>query len=94
MHPSCQTTRETELAHVARELARICDRLEEEAAVARSLSALTNWQSRAATEYRTRADAWAQAVTALGPLAESARWSVARARARAAAAAAFANGCA
>lgn len=89
----CQSEAELRLAVVARELARVSDRLADAAAAARSLSAATDWQARAAVVFHERADAWAREVSGLVCLAETARESAARARDRAALRAAWQTGC-
>lgn len=73
-----------QLAIVARELARLTERLEDAAALARRLAGGTDWQAKAATAFHERADAWAGAVSGLQALAEGARQDAARARDRAA----------
>lgn len=89
----CQSDAELRLAHAARELARISDRLHDAAATARSLSAQTDWKARAATEFHQRSERWAEDIARLATLAETARWSASRARDRAAAVAAAQAGC-
>jgi hypothetical protein len=73
-----------QLAIVARELARVIDRLEDAAALARRLSGETDWRAKAATAFHDRADAWAGSVSGLQCLAETARYEAARAQDRAA----------
>jgi hypothetical protein len=83
---------EAQLAHAARELGRICDRLHETTSTARSLSSQTDWQARAATEFHEMAQRWAEQVARLASYAEDARAAAARARDRAAAETAFQTG--
>jgi nitrate reductase assembly molybdenum cofactor insertion protein NarJ len=73
-----------QLAIVVRDLARVIDRLTDAATAARGLSAATDWQSKAATAFHEKAEAWAVAVSALSSLAEDARADAAHARDRAA----------
>lgn len=73
-----------DLAIVARELDRIIERLTDAAAVARGLSAATDWQAKAAVLFHETAARWAGEVSGLGCLAETARLDAARARDRAA----------
>lgn len=70
----------SQLHIVARELAAVSERLVDVAALARALSAATDWQSSAATVFHARAEDWAGDVSSLVCLAETARLSAARAR--------------
>lgn len=69
---------------VARELARLIERITDAAAVARGLADATDWQAEAARAFHERAAAWAGAVSGLTCAAESVRLDVVRARDRAA----------
>lgn len=82
--PTADAAASHQLAIVTRELARLIDRLEDAAALARRLSGETDWQAKAATVFHERADAWAGAVSGLLGMAEAARHDAARARDRAA----------
>lgn len=68
---------------VARELAALGDRIHEQVAVARSLTAVTDWQSKAATAFHERSSEWAVDVARLAPLVEAARTAALDARERA-----------
>ena len=70
----------SQLDIVASELAAVSDRLVDAAALARALSAATDWQSSAATVFHARAEEWAGDVSGLVCLAETARLSALRAR--------------
>ncbi|MFE5408305.1 hypothetical protein [Microbacterium sp. NPDC056569] len=78
-----------QLAQVARELARLIDRITDAALVARGLADAVHWQAKAATAFHERATLWAGDVSGLACLAESARHDVARAQDRAAFAESF-----
>lgn len=80
-----------QLAEVARELARLIDRIADAALVARGLADAVDWQAKAATAFHDRATMWAGDVSGLACLAESARYDVARAQDRAAFAESFAG---
>lgn len=80
-----------QLADVARELARLIDRIADAALVARGLADAVDWQAKAATAFHDRATMWAGDVSGLACLAESARYDVARAQDRAAFAESFAG---
>jgi len=81
--PTADTAASHQLAIVARELARLIERLEDAAALARRLSGETDWQAKAATAFHERADAWAGTVSGLRCQAETVRLDAARARDRA-----------
>ena len=77
------------LAQIARELARIIDRITDAAIVARGLADAVDWQAKAATAFHDRATLWAGDVSGLACLAETARYDVSRAQDRAAFAGSF-----
>gem|GEM_PF-1744258 len=77
------------LCDVARDLARLIDRITEAALAARGLAEAVDWQAEAATAFHDRAALWAGEVSGLGCLAETTRHDVVRAQDRAAFAAAF-----
>jgi nitrate reductase assembly molybdenum cofactor insertion protein NarJ len=81
---SDSTPASEQLAIVVRDLARVVDRLTDAATAARGLSAATDWQSKAATAFHEKAEAWARSVSSLSSLAEDAREDAAHARDRAA----------
>lgn len=70
----------SQLDLIARELAGISDRILDAGAVARSLSAATDWQSPAAEAFHARAEEWAREISGLVCLAETARLAAGRAR--------------
>ena len=76
----CAPPASPELDIVVRELAHVSDRLLEAARIARSLSAATDWQARAAVAFHARAEDWAADVSGLGCLAETVRITTIRAR--------------
>lgn len=73
-----------QLAAVAHELARLSDRIDDVAIVARGLADATDWQAKAATAFHDRATAWAGEVSSLVCAAETARQDATLARDRAA----------
>ena len=74
---------------MARELARLIDRITDAAVVARGLADAVDWQAQAATAFRERTVQWAGDVSGLACLAETTRYDVARAQDRAAFAESF-----
>ena len=80
-----------QLTHVARELARLIDRITDAASAARGLADAVEWQAKSATTFHDRATRWAGDVSGLACLAETARYEVARAHDRAAFAESFAG---
>lgn len=75
---SSSTTSQLEI--VARELGDLSARLEEAAAIARSLAAATEWRARAAEAFHVLATHWAGDVSGMVCLAETARVATVRAR--------------
>jgi hypothetical protein len=73
-----------QLAQLARELARLIDRVTEAVVRARGLADAVDWQAKAATAFHERATTWAGDVSGLACAAEAARLEVAQARDRAA----------
>ena len=73
-----------QLALVARDLARLIDRITDAALVARGLADAVDWQAKAATAFHDRATLWAGDVSGLACFAETTRYDVARAHDRAA----------
>ncbi len=69
---------------MARELARLIERMTDAATVARGLADAVHWQAKAASAFHDRATLWAGDVSGLACLAETARYDVARAQDRAA----------
>lgn len=65
---------------VARELGDLSARLEEAAAIARSLADATEWRARAAETFHALATHWAGDVSGMVCLAETARLATVRAR--------------
>ncbi|HKP07576.1 MAG TPA: hypothetical protein VJU58_10030 [Microbacterium sp.] len=78
-----------QLAQVARELARLIDRIADAALAARGLADAVDWQAKSATVFHDRATLWAGDVSGLACLAETARLDVTRAQDRAAFAESF-----
>lgn len=74
---------------MARDLARLIDRITDAALIARGLADAVDWQAKAATAFHDRATRWAGDVSGLACLAETARHDLARAQERAALAESF-----
>lgn len=69
---------------LAREVARLIERITDAALVARGLPEVVDWQAKSATAFHERATTWAGDVSGLACLAETVRFDTLRARDRAA----------